>query len=212
MKIRTLIATAGVAGVVAIGAAVAVPALAAAPPDNGGNGPGFGPGPGTAAPAPMRNRGGGCMLTSPSGTLTDAQRTTLAANAEEEKLAHDLYTEFANRYDPVIFDRIAAAETAHLDAIRTLLTRYQITDPTAGQAAGHFTTPSVQATYDRLLAQGTTSERAALQVGQTVETSDLDALHTALNGLTAPDVQRVYTHLSTASQHHLTAFTTWLNR
>ncbi|HEU5474917.1 MAG TPA: DUF2202 domain-containing protein [Actinophytocola sp.] len=210
MKTRTLFAAIGVAGAVAIGAAVAIPALAAPPP--GGNGPGFGPGPGTGMmTGPMGERGG-CLLNSPSGTLTDTQRSTLAANAEEEKLAHDLYTEFANRYDAVIFDRIAAAETHHLDAVRTLLTRYQITDPTAGLAPGRFATPAVQASYDQLLARGATSERAALEVGQTVETNDIAALQAALDGLTAPDVQRIYTHLITASQHHLTAFTTWLSR
>ena len=87
MKTRTLLAAIGVAGAVAIGAAVAIPALAAPPP--GGNGPGFGPGPGTGMmtgpmtgpmAGPMGERGG-CLLNSPSGTLTETQRTTLAANA-----------------------------------------------------------------------------------------------------------------------------------
>jgi hypothetical protein len=46
----------------------------------------------------------------------------------------------------------------------------------------------------------------------TVETDDIEQLRSALDGLTAPDVQRVYTHLLTASERHLTAFTAWLNR
>lgn len=50
--------------------------------------------------------------------------------AEEEKLAHDLYTAFADRYEVRIFGRIAAAETNHLTAVRTLLDRYDVTDPT----------------------------------------------------------------------------------
>ena len=44
--------------------------------------------------------------------------------AEEEKLAHDLYTAFAARYDVRVFQRIAAAETRHLTVVRTLLDRY----------------------------------------------------------------------------------------
>ena len=213
MRARTALIAIVAGGAVVLGALAAVPALAA--PGNGpgaGGGPGFGPG---APVATMPGRhGGDCPLgtTVPSGTLTDEQRAALAYNAEEEKLAHDLYTEFADRYDAVVFDRIAVAETRHLDAVRALLDRYGIADPTAGQAAGVFTTPDVRATYDTLLARGVTGERAALEVGVTVETDDIDQLRTALDGLAAPDVQRLYTHLVAASEHHLTAFEAWLGR
>jgi hypothetical protein len=143
------------------------------------------------------------------GTLTPAQKATLQAMAEEEKLAGDLYQAFADRYDAVIFDRISAAEDQHLAAIRTLLTRYQLTDPTGGKAAGQFTTASVQATYDRLLAQGLTGQTAALAVGRQVEQADITALQQAGSGLEAPDVQRTYQHLLAASQHHLAMFVAW---
>lgn len=210
MRARTALIAIAVGGAVVLGALVAVPALA-----NPGNGPGGGPGFGPGAPtATMPDRRGDCPLgvTVPSGTLTTEQRATLAYNAEEEKLAHDLYTEFANRYEAAIFDRIAIAESRHLDAIRTLLDRYGIADPTAGQAPGSFTTPDVQAIYDSLLAKGQGSERAALEAGVTVETDDINQLRAALDGLTAPDVQRVYTNLLRASEGHLTAFTTWLGQ
>jgi hypothetical protein len=210
MRTRTRIAAIAAGGLVAFGA-LAVPALAGGPPD--GMGPG-GAGPGNAGPS--RGMGdrtcAGVQGVAPMGTLTDAQRTGLAANAEEEKLAHDLYVALGDRYDVPVFDRIANAETAHLTAVRTLMTRYGVTDPTAGQEAGHFATPAVQKTYDELLAKGLGSQQAALEVGKTVETTDIDGLRAALNGLTAPDVQRVYDHLVMASQHHLAAFDTWLTR
>jgi hypothetical protein len=210
MKTRTLITTIAAGGILSVGALVAIPAFASGPPT--GTGPGRDAGSGVMVQGGMgqggMNRDGGCLtgVADPSGTLTEAQRTTLAANAEEEKLAHDLYTEFAGRNDAAVFDRIARAETAHLDAVRSLMTRYGVTDPTAGQAQGHFTTPAVQATYDKLLAQGTSSEAAALEAGRTVETTDIADLRKSLDGLTAPDVQRIYQHLLMASQHHLTAF------
>ena len=65
---------------------------------------------------------------------------------------------------------------------------------------------AVQATYDRLLAQGQVNEAAALQVGQTVEQTDIADLTAAQEGLTAADVRQVYEHLLVASQHHLAAF------
>ena len=53
--------------------------------------------------------------------------------AEEEKLAHDVYVALAARYpDLMQFARIQRSETMHLTAVRTLLTRYGIADPTTG--------------------------------------------------------------------------------
>src|SRR5512138_2479542 len=153
------------------GLAVATPALAGAGP--------FGPGPASTATAdrgPGHGMGSGygmgsgsgagtCMglaVTAEQGTLTDAQKATLASMAQEEKLAHDLYAAFAARYDAVVFDHIGAAETQHLSAVRTLLQRYGVTDPTANQPAGAFTDPAVQSTYDKLLTQGKANLKAAL--------------------------------------------------
>ncbi|WNZ07646.1 DUF2202 domain-containing protein [Streptomyces sp. 11x1] len=144
------------------------------------------------------------------GTLTASQKATLAGMAEEEKLAHDLYTAFAARYDARVFERIAAAETSHLTAVRTLLNRYDVTDPTAGEQAGEFTDPAVQATYDRLLNQGEDSLSEALKAARAVETDDIAALTQALSGLTAPDTRQVYTNLLAASERHLTAFEDWI--
>ena len=162
----------------------------------------------------MAGQDGTCpgLANVPSGTLSEQQKTTLASMAQEEKLAHDLYVAFGDKYPAAIFDRIAAAETQHLTAVRTLLTRYGVTDPTANMAAGMFSDPAVQAAYDRLLARGSVDLAAALKVGQEVERTDIADLRAALSGLTAPDVKQVYTHLLNASQHHLAAFERWSTR
>jgi len=212
------------------GLAVAAPALA-------GNGP-FGPGPSSTATANpggpgygmgqgfgqgmgagsgygMGSRSGVCNrlpVIAQQGTLTAAQKTTLASMAQEEKLAHDLYAAFAARYDVIVFDHIVRAESQHQAVVRTLLQRYGVSDPTAGQPVGKFTDPIVQATYDKLLAQGQQSQSAALAVGQQVERDDIAALKAAESGLTAPDVKQVYANLLAASQRHLTAFTRWSTR
>jgi hypothetical protein len=216
------------------GVAVAAPALAGmspfgnqpvatATPGPGWSGGGMGSGHGMGNGYGMGGSGmmgagardGTCLgpaITAAKGTLTEQQKTTLVAIAQEEKLAHDLYTAFAGKYDAVVFDRIAAAETRHLTAVRTLLARYGVADPTAGKAAGQFSDPTVQATYDKLLAQGQAGQAAALQAGVTVEQTDVADLTAALNGLSAPDVTQVYTQLRAASQHHLAAFQNWSTR
>jgi len=224
-KIR-LAAVVVAGGVLTVGAAAAAPAIAGTGPF--GNpavstswfGPGMagnGMGPAGIGMGPAGNgmgsasRDGNCLSPSasmPSGTLSEQQKTTLVSMAQEEKLAGDLYRAFADEYPAVVFDRIAAAEDQHLAAVRTLLARYGISDPTADRPAGQFSDPTVQATYERLLAEGMASQSAAFGVGQQVERADIEDLQQALTGLSAADVAHVYRHLLAASQHHLTAFTT----
>jgi len=208
------------AGALGLGALlVAAPAVAGANPFGnpaavaGNPGPGWGGGNGAGsnngAGSGITLRDGSCLTPPATGTLTDQQKATVAAMTQEQKLSQDLYTAFAARYDLAVFDRIAAAETQHLTAVRTLLDRYGIADPTAGKPAGQFSDPAVQADYDRLLAQGQASQAAAVQVGQQVEQRAIDALQAALGGLSAPDVKQVYTRLLAAEQQHLTALQRW---
>lgn len=166
-----------------------------------GNGMANGQGNGAA------NGVGADLANVPSGTLTDAQKTALADMAEEEKLAHDLYVAFAAKYDVVQFNRIANAETRHLTDVRTVLDRYDITDPTAGKAAGSFASADFQKMYDEFLAQGSANLDAAYAAARSVESADVDDLKAAMDKLTtAPDVLAVYQHLLAGSQHHLVAF------
>ncbi|WP_367318617.1 DUF2202 domain-containing protein [Streptomyces sp. HUAS ZL42] len=222
MKRNIKIATAVTAGALAIGGVLAVGPVTA---DTGGAASGAGQTTSQSMPANgqhqarhhgndvdgIRQHDGTCTGTAlaSQGTLTAAQKATLASMAEEEKLAHDLYTAFAERHEVRIFERIAAAETQHLSAVRTLLDRYDVTDPTAGKPAGEFTDPTLQATYDRLLKQGEDGLDAALKAGRTVETDDIAALTKALSGLTAPDTRQVYDDLLAASERHLAAFERW---
>ena len=148
---------------------------------------------------------GADLATLASGTLTATQKTRLAAMAEDEKLAHDLYVVFGNKYGTP-FSRITNAESRHLAEVRILLKRYAITDPTAGKAAGTFATPSTQQLYNKLLAQGTAGVAGANTAARAVETTDITDLKAAATGVTAPDATQVYTNLLAASQRHLAAF------
>jgi hypothetical protein len=231
MKTSTRTAILATVGVLAVGglAGTAVAVAAAGPSDrpaatasDPGPGPrhGDGPqwnggqrgGPGGHGRGPGAGDCEGLAVTAPKGELTAAQRSTLAAMAEEEKLAHDLYAAFGDKYQVPIFDRIATSETRHLDVVRTLLDRYGVSDPTAGKAAGSFASDEAQATYDRLLAEGSKSQDVALNVGQRVERTDIADLRAALEGLTAPDVKQVYGNLIEGSEHHLTAFQRFATR
>ncbi len=141
-----------------------------------------------------------------SGTLTDAQKSTLASIAEDEKLAHDLYVAFADLYSVRAFDRIATAETQHLMEVRLVLDRYDVTDPTVGLAVGTFTTARFQELYDTQLAAGSVDLTAAYEAGVLVEQTDIADLTAAASDLAAPDVEQVYTNLLAGSERHLAAF------
>ena len=142
----------------------------------------------------------------PNGTLTKAQKRELKAMAEEEKLAHDVYVALSAQYPSAVqFFNISRAESRHLQAVRKMLDRYGLSDPTAGRAAGEFATDATQDLYDSLLAQATT-EQAAYDVGITIEKMDIADLRDAMSGLKAKDVKFVYSRLLQGSQKHLRAF------
>jgi hypothetical protein len=154
-----------------------------------------------------RGSGSGTSTTqAPSGTLTTAQRSALAAMVEEEKMAHDVYVTLSARFpDMTPLGRIATSESQHVSALRTLMTRYGVTDPTIGEAVGEFQSARMQSLYDSLVAGATTPE-AALAAGVTIEQTDIADLTSTMAGVTAQDVLTVYGNLRTASQHHLVAF------
>lgn len=180
-----------------------------------GMGPGMMQGPGRGQ---MQGRGmgpgagqgtrgdGGCLLAdAEQGTLTDAQEQELRAQAEHEKLARDTYVAYFESTGDYRFERIAASEDQHLEAIRMLLDRYDLTDPTAGLDEGEFTSDAVEGTYQEYLAEGNDLE-SALEVAQGIEKDDIADLEKATDGLDAPDVEQVYDHQIRASEHHLAAF------
>lgn len=149
----------------------------------------------------------GMSVSTESGVLTVQQRIDLAELAQEEKLAHDLYVSFGALFDDQRFDNISAAESQHLSAVRSMLTGYDVVDPTVGMAEGEFSSTKWQDRYDQLLAKGSESLAMALDVGAAVERMDIADLQSAITGLDAPDVEQVYSHLLRGSQMHLQAFT-----
>ncbi|WP_062467364.1 DUF2202 domain-containing protein [Demequina maris] len=139
-----------------------------------------------------------------AGDATDADAASLAAMADEERMARDLYVELADAWDLSTFDRIAGAEDRHLDAVLGLIEAYGLDDPTDGAEAGVYADADIQAMYDELLAQGSESVTAALGVGALVEETDIADLRA--QDVDSDAVATVYAHLEHASEHHLTAF------
>jgi len=140
------------------------------------------------------------------GPLSPEEAAGLAYMREEEKLAHDVYSTLYERWGATVFRTIANGEQKHSDAIKTLLERYGLADPAAGNGAGVFDDPELQALYNTLVAQGSASLAAALKVGAAIEEIDILDLQERLAQTDHADIQRVYQNLENGSHNHLRAF------
>jgi len=119
------------------------------------------------------------------GTLTEAQMAAAQYMANEEKLAHDVYTKFAELYDVPVFERIALAEAQHETAVDFIVERHKIVDSPCGLDLGVFTNDEISALYDRLVGQGSESLEAALTASVLVEETDIGDLGRSFDGMAA---------------------------
>ena len=145
-------------------------------------------------------------------SLSKEEGDALKYMREEEKLAHDVYVTLYDLWGLRVFSNIAASEQKHTDAVLTLLSRYSLSDPAAGNAVGEFTDPALQALYDELIVQGSTSVVEALKVGAAIEEIDILDLQERMAATTNADILRVYGNLTAGSENHLRAFVSNLQR
>lgn len=143
--------------------------------------------------------------------LSEAEVVTLKWMREEEKLARDVYLELNAFWPARVFTNIAASEQKHFDAIGRKLALYGIADP-ALPNIGDFADPALQALHDELLALGMVSFVEALQVGVTIEETDIVDLQAAIDGTASVPLRTTYQHLLKGSENHLRAFIKVLER
>ena len=153
--------------------------------------------------------GGSALATADPTALDPAERTGLVFSREEEKMARDLYTKLGAKYDSVVWDRIAASEQRHFDAIGTLLNRYSVADPASGKPAGSYNDPSIQRLYDDWLKRGLVSEKDAFAVAIELENRDIADLQGEVKAADNTDIKSVYASLLRGSNNHLRAFKAW---
>jgi len=150
----------------------------------------------------------------PAQPLSDAEKADLLHMREEEKLARDVYTTLYEKWDEPVFDNISHAEQMHMDAIGTLLEKYDLSDPVAqtNDQVGVFTDEKLQDLYNQLVAQGSESVESAFKVGATIEDLDIKDLDDALARTDNDDLKVVFTRLEEGSEHHMRAFVSNLQR
>ena len=138
-----------------------------------------------------------------SATLSADEAKWLLYMREEEKLARDVYNEL-QIYGLKIFGNIALSEQRHFDSIGTLISRYGLTDP--AQEPGVFLNGDIQQLYNILIAKGKLSLKDALEVGVSIEETDIDDLEKAMSATYKRDIDNVYANLMAGSYNHLASF------
>lgn len=140
--------------------------------------------------------------------LTEEQAADLSFTRDEERMALDLWTLFAEEYpETATFANIAESEQQHFDTIGSMLDKYDLPDPAADMPAGEYVVPAIQDLYDTWEAEGLESLEDALQVGIDLETRDIDDLEALIAKDQPADLEQVYSNLCDGSYDHLDAFT-----
>ncbi|HHU66589.1 DUF2202 domain-containing protein [Corynebacterium sp.] len=132
---------------------------------------------------------------------------------EEEKVAHDLYVAFDEKYDARVFNNITRGEVGHQDAVLRLLDAAGLEDPRTG-VPGEFVDPDLQAVHDDFLARGLTGEIEAYRVGVDFEKWDIEGLEAELAAVPEDDTELrdLLQYLLDGSRNHLATFERQLDR
>ncbi len=137
---------------------------------------------------------------------TAAQKLQLQYLVEEEKLARDVYAYLAANVTSQKFSNITKSEQTHMDNISALLKKYNFFNPTTTRAPGVFRDAELQKLYNDLIAQGSVSIAAAMQVGVAIEELDIADLKKMMVSPAPADVKLAYDLLLKGSHNHLAAF------
>jgi len=137
--------------------------------------------------------------------LTQQQKDDLVYMYEEEKLARDVYITLGKKWGSRVFLNIQKSEQNHMNAIKNLLDKYSIPTPVSSSDIGKFKNEELQALYNDLVAKGSLSLKDALEVGVTIEETDIADLEEKIDRAPS-DIARVYSRLLRGSYNHLRAF------
>lgn len=157
-----------------------------------------------------QNALGQALTGEPSGGLSKEESEGLLYMVEEEKLAGDVYSALNEKWNLRVFSNIIPAERTHEAAVKTLLTRYSLPDPTLEM--GKFSNETLQKLHDDLVVQGSISEEQALMVGAAIEEIDIKDLEERVSRTDRADIQLVYANLKRGSENHLRAFVNKLQK
>lgn len=144
------------------------------------------------------------QILSDTATLLPEEVEGLMLMREEEKMAHDVYSSFYDKFGLRVFANIANSESKHMEAVLWLINSYKLTDP-ASNELGVFENADIQNLYNKFMAEGV-NEVEALKIGAFIEEYDIADLEKLISETGNMYIVRVYTNLLNGSKNHLRAF------
>jgi hypothetical protein len=148
----------------------------------------------------------------PKQDISRTEENNLKYMREEEKLAHDFYSQMYDKWELRPFYNISGAELRHMNALKSMLDKYSISDPVKDKSIGTFTDNDIKKLYENLIEQGKKSEIDALKAGAEIEEMDIKDLMSAIKDTDNEDLKFVYNNLKRGSHNHLRAFIRNLDR
>ncbi len=141
--------------------------------------------------------------------LTDEQKDMLLFIYQGEKVARDVYITLGKIHkDESTFALMQFEEQRHLDCARELCDIYGVeTSKVNEDAVGEFDSLVLQTLYDECTQKGGESLLDALEVGEFIESTDIEDLEQASIGM-PNDIVDVYNNLKRRNISHLGAFQT----
>lgn len=146
--------------------------------------------------------------------LSAQEKEDLRYMREEEKLAHDVYETFLEKWNTLPFKNIVKAEQEHMRMMKNLLAQYKVDDPVEGIETfrGEFRNASFDTLYTRIVATGAFSVQEAYKSAALIEELDIRDLRARCESTKEASIRSTYTLLRQASERHLRAFVRNLNR
>ncbi|CAA6824716.1 MAG: Unknown protein [uncultured Thiotrichaceae bacterium] len=138
--------------------------------------------------------------------LSSEEIDSLLFMREEEKLARDVYLTLYEQWNNPVFKNIARSEQKHMDAMVSLLNKFQLNDPVVDDSTGAFVNPELAAMYEEFVEKGRHSEMDALYVGGLIEEVDMEDIQKGIDSTNNRMIKRVYGSLLKGSRNHLRAF------
>ncbi|AFL75782.1 DUF2202 domain-containing protein [Thiocystis violascens] len=144
--------------------------------------------------------------------LESTEAEALLFMREEERLARDVYLVMDELWQALPFANIALSEQKHMDSVKSMMDKYDLTDPSNPNEPGVFANPELQALYSQLIDDGDESYLAALRVGALIEEVDIEDLQNVSAATENPALQTLYGNLLRGSRNHLRAFASEIER
>lgn len=144
--------------------------------------------------------------------LTASEINDLIRMSAQEKLAQDVYLTLYEQLRFRVFQQTPQNEHIHINAIKSLLNKYNITDPHQEAQRGVFARTELTTRYQELVAQGKHSLVDAFHVGAQIEDKHIVQLQAALAQTDNQDIQAVYQFLLRGSRNQLRTFAKLLHR